>query len=216
MIIYGILLNIKNIIIDLVSVLIIFEGKFANLFLSENDFEDKFKDYIYKGSEHITLYQIYTDYYLSGNTENLNLINWKKVDEIKENLLTITNNYSYEYIEKINNKYNFIDQKIMDYLSNETMSSLDKINIAIFLANIINLAYFDEDKKLKNGKTIKLYKNKNTLIPVQGQLSFIIPSVEPIIDYNHQKLIYNNHVNFGSRSIFSVITILPKNLEWII
>ena len=207
MILYGILLNITNIILDLASVLIISEYKIDNL-VNDDSFIDK---YIYEASEHITMYQIYVDYYLSGNTIGLNIDNFKKIDDMKETLLKLTNKITVNVLLQINDKYHILSEKIMQ----SKLETMDKLLLALILSHKINLAYFDEEKIIGFGdkkKLTKFYKNKYPLIKSLGQISFKLKLAEPKTSYNKLPLIYSSNIKINNSNYFSTITIVPHHL----
>lgn len=218
MILYGILLDIKNIIIDLVSVLIVYDNKLDNLFtdlITANKIIES-NNLAYEGSDQLTLYQVYTDYYLLGNIDGLHLDNFKKIDELKEQFLKTTNRFTKETLLKTNEKYKLISNQILD---TSDLGLINKILICIILSHKINLAHLSEEKTVKYNNVTKInriYKNKYPLEQSLGQISFSITSVEPKTSFIKQPLVYYSNVIIGNRSMFNSITIVPEDLKWIL
>ena len=119
-------------IIKLVAINEISEGKIENLFdykkTDTGHFVRNMSEYSVDGSDHLTILNIYNNYYLKEKFLYINKKKFKKIDERIVELKTQADSIKSEKYEYINTKYNIIKSKEIKKLNDMVMYVLENSN----------------------------------------------------------------------------------------
>ena len=189
--------SITNEIIKLVAILEVSEGNLENLFYYKNKdtpiFLKEMKPYSVSNSDHLTILNIYNEYYL----KNLdNFLNKKKFMLIDKRILELTKMYEsidLEIYENINKKYELIK-----------LYAFENINDAILYC--LSKSYkFNRLKKVDEEE--EMYETEFFLSPVKGICDFCNITKRDKIKKN-SKIICNESNNVFGKKKFNIISII--------
>jgi hypothetical protein len=188
-------MNITNEIIKLIAILEISEGNLQNLFFYKKKdtkvFIDDMQKYSVTNSDHLTILNIYNNYYLK-NMENY--LNKKKFISIDKKIIELTRTYEsidLDIYNEINKNYNLIE-----------LFSFNSLNEAILFC--LSKAYKFNRLKLRDDKK---YESKFFLTPNTGICEYL--NITKLTQINKNSKIICNEINnvFGKKK-FSIISII--------
>jgi pre-mRNA-splicing factor ATP-dependent RNA helicase DHX15/PRP43 len=190
-------MNCTEEIIKIFAILDETNGQIGSLFKyslkEEKDFIQNFKQFGIDGTDHLTLLNIYNDYYLQNKTDYLNLGIFNKIKNRIENLTKIADKIKEEQYIEMKEKYILI--KIEPF-----KEMVDNIYYVLAISHYFNLL------KYKDGKyTSRHYINNSTAL---GEFSKLEKTNNKLTDY---AICTGLTEVFGKKS-FKCITHIPDNI----